>query len=234
MPPDALPENVGHLSMESDEKNTPDIHVMHSAVMREMADPTDGFEPTPVWLLLLYFVIAASAGWYLALYSGAFRPEIYDEQPAAAYGGLSKQKMAPVDPMVLGKRTFNYCIQCHQETGLGVADTYPPLAGSEWVQGQPEILVRILLYGLNGNVTVRGHTYNREMPNWGTTLNDEKMAAVLTYVRSSWGNHASSVSPELVSEIRKATAGRGGHWTEAELKAISKELAAKASPAKAK
>src|SRR5260221_8992866 len=125
MTPNARPDRAGQLSTESDEKRTPDIHAMHSAVMREMADPTEGFEPTPVGLLLLYFVIAASSGWYLALYSGAFRPEIYDERPSAVYGGLAKQNTAPGDPPALGKSTFKICMQGHPETGLGVAETYP-------------------------------------------------------------------------------------------------------------
>jgi len=226
------PRDATRMSTEAEEKKTPDIYPLHAAVMREMADPTDGFEPTPVWLVLVFFAIAGAAGWYLALYSGAFRPEIYNELPGAVYGGLTPQKMAPIDPMVLGRRVFNNCTQCHQETGLGLAGMYPPLAGSEWVNGPPEILARILLYGLNGSVTVRGATYNGEMPTWGVRLKDEQIAAVLTYVRSSWGNQAPVVNPELVAAIRKETAGRSGHWTEPELKVIAKEIAAKAAPAK--
>lgn len=229
MVPNLNPEEKPQISAEADEKRTPDIHPLHAAVMREMADPTDGFEPTPVWLLLFYFAIAGSAGWYLATYAAEFRSGIYDERPAAAYAGLSTQKVVAVDPKVLGKRIFNNCTQCHQDSGLGQAGVYPPLVGSEWVSGPPEILARILLNGLNENVTVRGAIYNGQMPAWGSRLKDEQIAAVLTYIRSSWSNQSSVVSPELIAGIRKETAGRTGSWTESELKAIAGKLTPTAS-----
>ena len=72
---------------------------------------------------------------------------------------------------------------------------YPPLDGSEWVNGDPERVIRIVLYGLKGDVHVEGHLFNAAaMPVFGQVAqsaynwNDEKVAAVLTYVRQAWGN----------------------------------------------
>lgn len=204
------------LSLEAAERKTPDVIPLHRAVMREMAEPRDGLEPVPVWLILGFLALAGWAGWYIAMNSGGFAPDQYNEKALPA--GKSAEAPKPVDPMVLGRRTFSNCVTCHQENGEGVPGTYPPLAGSEIVNGPPEQLAAILLHGLNGPLHVRGATYNGEMPEWGSKLKDEQIAAVLTYVRASFGNHAPPVSAELVRQVRQATSSRTRPWTEAELK----------------
>ena len=78
-------------------------------------------------------------------------------------------------------------MQCHQDTGKGLPGTYPPLVGSPIVLGDPAIPIRILLHGLQGDVTVEGATYNGQMPSWDR-FSDEQIAAVLTYVRGAWTN----------------------------------------------
>jgi mono/diheme cytochrome c family protein len=55
------------------------------------------------------------------------------------------------------------------------------------------------------------------MPEWGSKLNDEQIAAVLTYIRASFGNSAAPVSPDLVQKVRQATSSRNKPWTESEL-----------------
>ena len=64
------------------------------------------------------------------------------------------------------------CAACHQATGEGVEGTYPPLAGSEWVNGDEAKVVRIVLHGLTGPVEVAGETYSGMMPPWGGVLKD--------------------------------------------------------------
>ena len=122
------------------------------------------------------------------------------------------------------------CLTCHQPTGLGVAPVYPPLAGSEWVTGDKEILIKILLHGLQGPITVNGTQYGT-LP--GTdymlppppgsppgSMSDQKIADVLTFIRNSWGNSASAVTPAEVAAVRAATASRdpAKKWTAEELK----------------
>lgn len=209
--------------MEQEERKTPDIIPMHHPIMREMAEPKDGFEPTPVWLMLIYFALIGWGGYYLAFNSGAFRSDVFTDGPRQTMGAGAPEQAAggqQVDPMVLGRRIYNNCTTCHQADGQGVAEVYPPLAGSEWVNGPEQVLVRILLHGLGGPIEVQGKPYEGEMPAWGQ-LKDEQIAAVLTYVRASWGNSAPPVSAETVATIRAETSGRTAVWTEPELEQVA-------------
>jgi len=114
------------------------------------------------------------------------------------------------------------CAACHQATGEGVEGTYPPLAGSEIVNGDEAKIVRIVLHGLTGPVEVAGETYSGMMPPWGGVLKDPELAAVLTYARSAWGNKAAPITPATVAAIRAATASRTTPWTVAELAQVKK------------
>lgn len=95
------------------------------------------------------------------------------------------------------------CSSCHQATGQGVAGTFPPLAGSPLVTGDSKKTIGIVKNGLNGKVEVKGHTYNGMMPAWGQQLSDNDIAAVVTYIRSSWGNKASAVTVDEVKAVTK-------------------------------
>ncbi|MEI7731429.1 MAG: cytochrome c [Verrucomicrobiota bacterium] len=112
------------------------------------------------------------------------------------------------------------CSPCHQNTGLGQPPMYPPLAGSDWVNAPgPDRLIRIVLHGLHGPITVKDATFNNIMVPWKDFLKDEEIAALLTYLRrnQSWGNTAPAVTPARVTEIRQAETGRDGPWTAEEL-----------------
>lgn len=112
---------------------------------------------------------------------------------------------APIDPAVMaaGKAEFALCQACHGPEGAGVAGLAPPLAGSEWVVGPVENPIRIVLRGLGGPIKVKGVDYNLPAPMVAAAyLTDEKVAAVLTYVRNSWGNKASAVTPDQVKAFR--------------------------------
>jgi mono/diheme cytochrome c family protein len=120
-----------------------------------------------------------------------------------------------------GKQVYSTtCAACHQATGLGVEGTYPPLAGSEIVEGDEGKVARIVLHGLTGPVEVAGETYSGAMPPWGGVLKDPEIAAVITYVRGAWGNHAAPVTAAKVASIRASNAARKTPWTAAELAAI--------------
>ncbi len=117
-----------------------------------------------------------------------------------------------------GPEVFATCTACHQATGLGLPGAFPPLAGSEWVNGKPEVPIAIVLHGMQGEITVKGTKYNGMMMPWGTTFNDQEVANVVTYIRSQWGNKAPAVTAAQVTAVRTATKARKTQWTAAELK----------------
>ena len=95
------------------------------------------------------------------------------------------------------------CANCHLSSGEGSGRFYPPLAGSECVVGDSDTLIRIVMHGIKGEITVKGKDYNNIMPPWGGALTDEELSNVLSYIRSSWGNGASPILKEDVALIRK-------------------------------
>ena len=106
-------------------------------------------------------------------------------------------------------------------SGLGVAGQYPPLAGSEIVNGGSRLPAMIVLKGLTGPVTVKGQQFGSAvMQPWEKTLTDQKIADVLTFIRQEWGNTGGPISVEQVAGLRKELAGRADSWTEADLKAV--------------
>ena len=103
------------------------------------------------------------------------------------------------------------CFTCHQPNGEGMAGQFPPLAGSDWVLGDKERLIKISMYGLMGEIEVNGVKYNNVMAPPGIppgSLTDEQIANVLTYIRNDWGNSASAVSAEEVAAVRASLEGR--------------------------
>jgi mono/diheme cytochrome c family protein/glucose/arabinose dehydrogenase/lysophospholipase L1-like esterase len=120
----------------------------------------------------------------------------------------------------LGAQVFHreaHCATCHQANGLGLDPAFPPLVGTPWVTGDVERLTKITLHGLHGAIEVNGKVYDPAkgvppMTPFGSLLNDEEIAAVLTYIRNSWGNKADPVLPETVKKVRAATQGHSGFW----------------------
>ena len=114
------------------------------------------------------------------------------------------------------------CFTCHQPNGQGITGQFPPLAGSDWVLGEKERLIKISIHGLMGEIEVNGVKYNNVMAPPGIppgSLTDQQIADVLTFIRNEWGNSASAVSPEEVATIRSSVKDRAPMqmWTVAEL-----------------
>ncbi len=190
---------------------------VHAILLREKPEPSEGYSPLPLLLLGLMSACILFCAIYVGRYSGGFDPMVYDERITP---GTQTAEAAPaaLDPKALGKRVFTTnCIACHQTTGLGLPGVYPPLAGSEWALGPEDRIIRIVLNGLSGPVTVKGTPFNNAMPAFGPLLKDDQIAHVLTYVRSEWGNSAPEVSPDKVKTIRAAVADRAGPWSPDEL-----------------
>jgi mono/diheme cytochrome c family protein len=95
------------------------------------------------------------------------------------------------------------CSACHQLTGSGVPGAFPPLNKSPYViSDKTDRMAAIILYGLQGEIEVLGSTYNGVMAPLGGTLNDKKIAAIMTYIRSAWDNKAGPVTPDVVTGVR--------------------------------
>jgi mono/diheme cytochrome c family protein len=95
-----------------------------------------------------------------------------------------------------------YCASCHQANGQGLPGAFPPLAGSSVANGDSAYLTQMVLSGFAGRITVKGQTYDGNMPAMGTVLNDAQLAEILTYVRSTWNNKAAAVNAGMVKAAR--------------------------------
>jgi len=177
--------------------------------------------PVPMWLLLGLAGLLLGSGWYLATYFGTGRNDVRESAPTT--GNTPGEKKTPkIDPVALGERLYRFnCMACHQTDGRGQPGQYPALAGSEWVNGPDYRLARIVLHGLTGPVTVRGQTYNGNMPPHGEKLSDMQIAAILTYLRQAWGHQAGAVAVEVVTAVRQAADMRNHPWDMAELLALT-------------
>ncbi len=111
----------------------------------------------------------------------------------------------------------SHCMTCHQAHGKGLGNTYPSLVGSPWVNGSEERLVKLTLHGMWGKIVVNGKTYDPSrgtppMTAFRSLLKDEELAAVLTFVRNTWDNRSSPISPETVRRVRAETIDRTTFW----------------------
>ena len=103
-----------------------------------------------------------------------------------------------------GKAVYSqYCVACHQVDGNGMSGAFPPLTQTKWVEGEKTELISIVLNGMQGPITVKGEEYNGVMSSHAF-LSDEEVAAVLTYVRQSFGNSASEITAAEVAEVRES------------------------------
>ena len=140
-----------------------------------------------------------------------------------------------IDPavMTLGKTQYALCMGCHGPEGQGMPNVGPPLANSEWVTGPIENLIGIQLRGLKGPITINGQEYNfpAGMMAMGAGQSDENIAAVLTYIRNSFGNQASAVTPEMVAAYREANKAEieKGPLNQLTVKELKDPFAAKAA-----
>jgi putative membrane-bound dehydrogenase-like protein len=113
----------------------------------------------------------------------------------------------------VGREVYStICVSCHQPDGLGADKVAASIVGSPLALGTPSVPVRILLHGKQGTVGL--------MPALGTSLSDEQIASVLTYIRREWGHSASAVDPALVRETRTTVGNRTRPWTNDELAGV--------------
>jgi mono/diheme cytochrome c family protein len=172
-----------------------------------------GKHPLDKWMQRAY----ATA---LAHLNGAALPEEGEEKEIEAPEHLKGDAIALFEKGAQIYKREGYCQTCHQANGMGLeASGFPPLAGTEWVNGEEEKLIKLTLKGLMGPIEVLGKAYPGQVPMtpFGGLLNDEEVAAVLTFVRNSFGNQSSAISPDKVAAVRAAIENKKGFYTPAEL-----------------
>ncbi len=192
------------------------IQQVHDRLRSTRPDKEQGYSKTPLILLGVMCTLVFFGSIYVAHYSIRFDPLAVNEHANRAKP--EKAGAVKLTRAQLGKRVYvANCMLCHQADGRGQPNVYPPLAGSEWVAGSEERMIRIVLHGLNGPITVAGKQFNNVMAPLGTVLSDDQLANALSYVRSEWGNTSPEVEPANVAKVRAETAGRKAPWTPEEL-----------------
>ena len=202
-------------------------HPASSAPAEEESSQKD--TTVAAWLIVLTALLMFWGAVHFDNDGGWFSKNVFAPYRSEAELQPYHQLVGPPDPRVLGRTTYfrPTCSQCHQANGQGAPGQYPPLAGSEWInEPEPGRIIRIVLKGLNGPITVKGQTFNAEMVAWGfdppTGLTDEEIAAVLTFVRQNaeWGNNAPAVTPERVKAVREKVKNHPRPFNAAELQTI--------------
>jgi nitrite reductase (NO-forming) len=146
------------------------------------------------------------------IYSGKEVDSVYLGDKAASLGAVSAAREAAASGTLTkeqqvkaGEAHFNgTCSVCHQATGQGLPDVFPPLAGSDFLMADARRAIGVVVNGLSGPVTINGKTFNSVMPPM-SQLNDDEIANILTFVRNSWGNSGDAVSADEVKAVREST-----------------------------
>jgi mono/diheme cytochrome c family protein len=145
-------------------------------------------------LVVIFSLLALAAG-----------PALAQKKPAIKAPAKKTTAGVPAAVLASGKSVYaQNCLTCHMADGLGVDGMNPPLAKTDYVLGDKTRLTKVLLNGLKG-VEIGGEQYHGVMPAQAS-LTDAQIAAVLTYVRNSFGNKASAVS---TAEVKAVRAGNG-------------------------
>jgi mono/diheme cytochrome c family protein len=192
--------------MSKDEKS-------NASYAREHAEPVEYNNPVP-WLLGL--IAASLCVWgvsYFLLNPTLAPAKVSATQPAASSPQAAATPQAAAPAAADGAQIFaSRCASCHQASGAGLAGVFPPLAGSEWVNGDAGKVADILLLGVSGPITVKGATFSGMMPAFGHQLSDAEIAAVASYVRASFGNKSLAVTPDVVKAARAKLGNRSTPW----------------------
>lgn len=148
-------------------------------------------------ILVSFFLLAACSGKSNSTNANNVSPEPVKEEPAAANpaSGLSGHP---------GKFIYNkQCLPCHQADGSGVPGMFPPLTATEWVDGNNERLISVVVHGLKGEIEVKGERYNAIMAPL-PYLSDQEVMDVLNYVRKQFGTSENEITIREVKKVRAA------------------------------
>jgi mono/diheme cytochrome c family protein len=202
-----------------------------AAASREHKLTENGAEPVSLWVTALCFIPVLAAGWTLGNAGTLFS---YKDTVKSGYVRVipadDEASGPPPGPaldvyMKKGAKIYSKCSGCHGPDGKGDGNAYPSLAGSEWVQGETERFAMVVLNGLTGP-TSTGKTFG-VMPSQGAGMSGEDLAALMTYVRNTFGNKVGDVVTKQMGtaalEISNARAKAGAPATADELNADHKK-----------
>jgi mono/diheme cytochrome c family protein len=163
----------------------------------------------PVWIFALTLLFLFAGGVYFDRHSGWFDAQVYAPYQSSDQLEEYQPKSGAAAMFAEGKKEYGMiCAACHGDDGLGKPGQAPPLAGSEWVTaGSFKRVEEIPQLGLSGSVHVTGQEWNLSMAPMGVALSDSDLAAVLTYIRGSWGNKASPLTDADIKAMRGTVAG---------------------------
>lgn len=188
-----------------------------AAQAREKRIAETGMEPVSLWVMLACAVVLLVGGGVLGA-GGKFNynphPQAYI-RPDYPTGAASGPTIGPIFEALMkrGKSIFSTkCSGCHGAGGAGDGAARPPLAGSEWVTGNTERMAMIILNGLEGNITVAGKGYGTDKMDSQAPIGAADLAAVMTFVRNSFGNSTGDVlsleQAEAALQVSSARAGK--------------------------
>ncbi|HRM48821.1 MAG TPA: cytochrome c [Alicycliphilus sp.] len=187
------------------------------AQQRENEDPEEAVRPMPVAALLVAAAMVVWAVVYILSTEPLTLSQFGDQRTRAELSGPVAAAGGAVD----GKALYAaQCAACHQATGAGLPGVFPPLDGSEWVQGEPRVLANILLHGITGEITVKGNKYQGAMPAF-PQLSDAELAGIASFIRGNWSNKAEPLQAELFAKERADGSRTTPFEGEAALKALS-------------
>jgi mono/diheme cytochrome c family protein/glucose/arabinose dehydrogenase len=191
---------------------------LEAIVAASWLDKTDGIKvleiaaklPLDEWMIPAFETARAHL-------NGHSVQEVEDQKVETSLTGEAR------DLFIKGKAIYDregFCGTCHQPDGTGLsASGFPPLARTDWVLGDQDRLIKLVLKGLQGPMTVLNTHYSGQVPMtpFEGLLTDEEMAAVLTYVRNSFGNQAAAVLPARVKAVREEVREKKGFYHPDEL-----------------
>jgi len=154
--------------------------------------------PAAVPLAVAGALALATAAWAAEPSASSSAPQVHQAEVAGA-AGIAAQVKA-------GESVYQtVCLACHQADGKGLPGAFPPLAGSDYLLGDKDRAVGVVVRGLEGEVVVNGVKYNSVMPAM-TQLSDQEIADALTYAMNSWGNQGGAVAVAQVAAVRAKAA----------------------------
>lgn len=202
---------------DSKQNEQDDIYDIHQAALRERPLPEEGTETGPWWLYAIILATFAFGFFYAGFYFGEFsyRPhQLYLSQNE----NEEEFEQVELTQMELGENIYGrVCSTCHQSNGEGVEGAFPTLVGTDYVNGKVSRFAGIIIHGLYGEMEVNGVSYNGNMPAWGEQISDEEVAAVMTFVRNSFGNNSTDVPIDSIKSYRETFEERTAQWEVGEL-----------------
>jgi mono/diheme cytochrome c family protein len=193
-----------------------------SCCSTETGEPTATRSAAPMWIIVVTLALLFTGGLYFDDHGGWFSAKVYAPYKSAEQLEAFQPKSGAAAAAARGKGLYEgVCGICHGSDGAGKPGQFPALAGSEWVTAKGfNRLAHIPLAGVAGAIQVGGKDWNLNMAAMGAALPDDDLAAVLTYIRSSWGNRAEAVTGDEIKKIRAEIGKSPQPCSSAQLKAM--------------